>query len=317
MGFKEDYVKDLQSQTRSGPHHIDAERQALNERVFNAVQDILPFADIHKSSDCDLIYRFLIAKKWDVDLTIQGLREYIAFRKTLRLDEIIWESVPDDMRTVLACDYSGFDQEGHPIFFDKPDPKGLSILLTKFSREELMRAHYRQMELGRRLCKMYRTDRVTCILDLSLLNMSLITNPSAVGLLKHMAHQDQTMYPENMRFMLICNGGWTFSSLYKILKPLLDPRVQQKINFMSSGASMLTDMEKFVRRDSIPNFLGGGSSGTPLLSDADIKRLPIGTAPIELQDIDTAATTELLFGSPRMQDRALMPVPEDIDPEDL
>lgn len=314
MSFLDQYEKDLSQQTHSGPHKIDADRQLLNRNVFESLTDVLPFDDIHKQSDCDLIYRFLIAKKWDVSEAVKALREYSAFRKEHRLNEILWESVPEEMRTVLACDYSGFDLEGHPIFFDRPDPKGITTLLNKFTRDELMKTHFRMMEQGRRLCKEYKTDRVTCILDLTNLTMSVVANTAAIGFLKAMAHVDQSMYPENMRFMLICNGGWTFSALYKVLKPFLDPRVQQKINFIGSGANLLTDLDKFTTRDAVPLVLGGSNAGTPLLKDEDLRRVPAGTPPV----VRNMEEHTVEVGSP-MQDASRFPVPESdgIDADDL
>ena len=307
----EEYQRDILAQKHSGPHPIDDERRSLNKTVAGLVKDIIPFNDIHKKSDCDLIYRFLIAKKWDVNEAAKGLREYMAFRQEHNLNTILWEGVDPEVRSVLACEYSGFDKEGHPIFSDKPDPKGLGILLTKFSKESLMRTHFRMMEEGRRCCQMFQTDRVTCILDLSLLNMSVITNPAAMGFLKSMAHIDQTMYPENMRFMLICNGGWTFSSMYKILKPLLDPRVQQKINFI--GNNYLQEMAPFVLPEYIPASLGGSSKGEPLVDYVALAALPAGTPPaikgavVDDLDID--------IGSPTLESKH--PVPEYENPEDL
>lgn len=315
MTYVEEYENDLATQTHSGPHVIDAERQQLNRAVFNNVRDIMPFDDIHKKSDCDLIYRFLIAKKWVVKDTANALREYMTFRAENKLNEILWEKVPEAMKTVIACDYSGFDKEGHPIFFDRPDPKGLGELLKAFSKDELMRVHYRMMEQGRRLCKMYQTDRVTCILDLSQLNMAILTNLAAMTFLKSMAHNDQQMYPENMRFMLICNGGWTFSSIYKVLKPLLDPRVQQKINFIGSGSNLLTDLDKFVPRAAVPTILGGDNKGVLLLPDEALRKIPVGTPPI----VGPASVAEcaMEYGSPKADAKAQLPVPDNIDPDDL
>ncbi|CUG94063.1 Hypothetical protein, putative [Bodo saltans] len=310
--FADDYERDIAAQKHSGPHLIDDERKALNRAVFTLIKDLLPIPDIHKKSDCDLIYRFLIAKKWKPEDAAKGLREYVAFRIENRLDEILWETVPAEMSEVLACDYSGFDTEGHPIFCDKPDPKGLGLLLDKFTKEELMRAHLRMMEIGRRLCKEYQTDRVSCILDLSLLNMAVVTNPKAMGFIKAMAHVDQTQYPENVRRMFICNGGWTFSALYKVLKPLLDPRVQEKINFIAGGAKLTSDLEKFVKTEYIPLALGGKSKGVPLTNWQQLRSLPVKTPPSIGQSV--VSEEDLEYGSPHASS---YPVPDDVDPDDL
>ena len=205
MTYIDEYHLDLELQTFSGPHEITDERRALNLKTFDLLRchhnpndgrsTVLPFADIHKKSDCDLIYRFLIAKKWNVGDTIKGLLEYDVWRREHRLNEILWEKFPTDIVTVISKQYKAFDRLGHPVFFDKINPALLPNLLAKYSQEQLLRVHFRMMEEGRRLCKEYRSDRVTCLLDMSLLSLSLVANKAGIAYLREMARIDQLMYP--------------------------------------------------------------------------------------------------------------------------
>ena len=113
--------------------------------------------------------------------------------------------------------------------------------------------------------------------------MSMVTNPSALRFMKELAHEDQTMYPENMRFMLICNGGWTFSAAYKVIKPVLDPRVQLKINFMGSKDALYSDLDKFVEKSNLPESLKGTLPSTPLLDVEELQKSEQkGAAPLPL-----------------------------------
>lgn len=281
------YEQDINKQIRSGPHAIGAEQQAKNREVVSLIEDILPIPDIHKTSDCDLIYRFLIAKKWDAGVTAQAIRDYVKWRKAERIDELLWETFPSDTDS-LNCVYKGFDREGHPVYFDRPDPKILGLLLVAHPKELLMRVHLRSMEQGRRLQKMYGVDRVTCVIDFNMMSMSMVTNPSAMRFMKALAHEDQTMYPENMRFMLICNGGWTFSAAYKMIKPILDPRVQMKIHFMGAKEAMYTDMAKFIDSTNLPVDFRGTLSGEPLLDIGAVLKMPKGTPPSVLSQAAAA-----------------------------
>ena len=319
--FEAEYEAQLAAQTSSGPHHIDDERRDKNRQVFAMIRGILPFPDIHKKNDCDLIFRFLIAKKWDAQEAANALAEYVEFREKHRLNEILWEEFPPETKSIGSI-FSGFDNEGHPIFLKKPDPVVLGQLLGKFPRDQLMRVHFKMMEQSRRLCLLYDTDRVSCLLDMALLSMSVLTNPGALGFLKEMTHLDQTYYPENMRYMLICNGGWTFSSLYKLIKPWLDPRVQQKINFMASGSGMVTDLNKFVE----PKFLlaeygGSDPSQRSLITDEDVMSTPKGTAPsaLRVNPYGQACGSGAAASSPRLDAPSAFPVPEakSDDPESL
>lgn len=276
------YEVDLAKQSRSGPHQIGEEQKAINREVVALIEDIMPIPDIHKLSDCDLIYRFLIAKKWDPKATAEAMRAYVTWRKDNKIDEILWETFPEEAKA-LSCVYMGFDREGHPVYFDKPDPKVLGKILLDFPKELLMRVHLQSMEIGRRLQKLYEVDRVTCIIDFNEMSMSMVTNPSAMRFMKELAHEDQTMYPENMRFMLICNGGWTFSAAYKVIKPYLDPRVQMKINFMGAKDALYSDLDKFVEKSNLPQGLKGTLEAVPLLDVDELRRTEArGSAPLPL-----------------------------------
>ena len=278
------YEIDVEKQTRSGPHEITPEQRLANREVATALEaaGVMPIPDIHKLNDCDLIYRFLIAKKWDTKASADAIRAYAAWRKEQRIDSILWEEFPEDTKA-LSCVYMGFDREGHPVYFDKPDPKVLGKILVEHPKELLMRVHLQSMELGRRLQKLYDVDRVTCIIDFSMMSMSMVANPSAMRFMKELAHEDQTMYPENMRFMLICNGGWTFSSAYKVIKPVLDPRVQVKINFMGGKDALYSDLDKFVEKANLPADLKGTLPSEPLLSVEEVRRTDaVGSAPLPL-----------------------------------
>jgi hypothetical protein len=233
MSVEAEYEKDLAGIDHSGPHLITEEQKLLNRQVFAACRDVMPFDDIHKLSDADLIYRFLIARKWSVEEAVKNIREYVVWRKENRLNEVLWEPLPEEALQ-LQCKFQGFDKFGHPVFYDTPEPKVISSLLQKLPREICLRAHFAVMEQGRRWQKIYKTDRVSCVYDLSHLTIAIVTNPRAVGFLKELTKIDQHYYPENMRTMLLCNGGWTFNGLYKVIRPLLDPRVQKKIQFVNN-----------------------------------------------------------------------------------
>ena len=206
------FLKDLAEITVSGPHEIGPEQREFNKQVYEECQDIIPFDDIHKKSDCDLIYKFGIARKWDVDLTVKNLHEYIEFREEHSLNEILWSELPEEALAV-RCRWQGFDKFNNPVFYDKPDPKLIGILLTKLPREVLLRVHFMVMEQGRRWCLSHGGDRVTCVMDLQMCGSAVLTNAKAIGFLKEISKLDQHHYPENMRTMCILNGGWTFSGI--------------------------------------------------------------------------------------------------------
>lgn len=134
----------------------------LTVRDPRQLRQILPIPDIHKVSDCDLIYRFLIARRMDVDLATNDILHYIAFREKYSLDTILWDrevemlfngldgeelmqQVMEEMkkgttpaakvkitRPLLQAGWAawncGVDKRGHVIFYQRPNPKELAML---------------------------------------------------------------------------------------------------------------------------------------------------------------------------------------------
>ena len=274
-----EYEAALASMSVSGPHELDDSHRALNRAVYTELQDLLPIDDIHKINDCDLIYRFLIAQRWHPQKAADALREYVEWRAEMRLNEVLWEDFPAEIEAI-APRFHGTDRFGFPVFYDRPSPAVVGQLLASVPRETLLRAHFAMMEQGRRLCKAMGRDRVSCVMDLAMLNMSIVTNPSAVGLLKEFSHMDQKYYPENMRTMMLQNAGWTFGTLYKVIRPLLDVRVQKKIQIMGTGDKLAETMTPWIDMDDVLDDYGGNSPHDAPPAVLQVKSLPVGTPPL-------------------------------------
>eukprot|EP00672_Neobodo_designis_P000350 CAMPEP_0174882762 /NCGR_PEP_ID=MMETSP1114-20130205/84927_1 /TAXON_ID=312471 /ORGANISM="Neobodo designis, Strain CCAP 1951/1" /LENGTH=489 /DNA_ID=CAMNT_0016118163 /DNA_START=45 /DNA_END=1510 /DNA_ORIENTATION=+ len=279
MDHTAEYEAALARMTASGPHELDDSHRALNRAVYAEVQDVLPIDDIHKINDCDLIYRFLIAQRWHPQKAADALREYIEWREEMRLNEVLWEDFPPEV-DAIAPRFHGTDRFGFPVFYDRPSPATVGKLLATVPRETLLRAHFAMMEQGRRLCKAMGRDRVTSVLDLALLNMSIVTNPSAVGLLKEFSHLDQKYYPENMRTMMLQNAGWTFGTLYKVIRPMLDERVQKKIQIMGTGDKLAETMTPWIDMDDVLEDFGGNSKYDAPPAVLQVRHLPVATPPL-------------------------------------
>lgn len=135
----------------------------LTVRDPRQLKQVMPIPDIHKVSDCDLIYRFLIARRMDETLAINDLLHYIAFREKYNMNAIIWDREVESTfngldgeellqlvmaemkkknstsadkvklpRPLLQAGWaawnSGVDKQGHVIFYQRPNPKELAML---------------------------------------------------------------------------------------------------------------------------------------------------------------------------------------------
>eukprot|EP00759_Apiculatamorpha_spiralis_P053496 PhF_6_TR621/c0_g1_i1/m.813 len=245
----------LKTQTTCGPHDIDDEKRQLNRDMQKRVAHLLPVDDPFKVNDVDLLYRFLIARKWNLDAAIEMFTNYVSWRKDNNVNTIVQESFPADILENYPGGFMGVDVHGNPLYFEKPDPKGITYLLGKYERSVLLRWHILMMELGRRRAKILGKDRVTVVMDLSLVSVGIIANTTATGFLKEIAHTDQAVYPECMRYMILLNPPWTFSTLWAVVRPLLDERVQKKINMVKGNIQ--ENIAKFVSPDQVPDVLGG------------------------------------------------------------
>jgi hypothetical protein len=273
------YEADVASQTASGPFVFTPEQIAANKKVFSLLTDIIPFDDIHKHSDCDLIYRFLIAKRFNIDETVKGLREYVKWRADNKINEIIWEPFPDELERLYR--FQGIDLFGQPIGYNRPDPTFVGEMMQKYPRELIIRYNMKVIEQGRRICLSLGADRIASIVDMDKLGISIVRNMGAMGLLKEVSTLIQHQFPENMKTMLIQNGGYVFSGIWAIVKPFLDERVQKKIQNVGSGDSMQQEMLKWVDVNTVPVSFGGKGPETirRFRALAEIDTLPKGSAP--------------------------------------
>ncbi|KAG5482688.1 hypothetical protein CUR178_06725 [Leishmania enriettii] len=135
----------------------------LTIRDPRQLKQILPIPDIHKVSDCDLIYRFLIARRMDINLATSDILHYIGFREKYNLNAILWDreveavfngldgeelmqQVIGEMTKVGTASASkvkmtrpllqagwaawncGVDKRGHVVLYQRPNPKELAML---------------------------------------------------------------------------------------------------------------------------------------------------------------------------------------------
>ena len=240
-----------------GPHSISDEQRGIHARIMAELTaaGVMPLDDVHKVSDEDELYRYLFGRVWNEAEAVKGLEEYAAWRKEVDANNAIFAEFPDSVKEVV-CGYCGVDREGRPIYYDQPDPKLLSKLVAEVPREQLIRFHVATGELGRKKQRDSGKDRMTVICDIRNMGISIFANRSAKSLMTEFAHIDQRRYPENMYKMLVVNAPTGFSLIYRLVRPLLEERVQKKISVLGS----LKELQEWVADDQLPPALGGSSA---------------------------------------------------------
>jgi hypothetical protein len=261
MSELDSYERDHARILSSGPHTFTDEMRRKNLGFRAKVKHLLPIPDRFKLNDCDLLYRFLIARNWDFEVAAKNLAEYVEWRAKERLDTIVTEAIDPQVEAALPT-FFGLDVEGFPILFDTPDPKVVTLMLKTVPRETMMRGHLKLMEQARYLSKVNGVDRISYVMDLTNISISTVTS-AAVSFLKEVSHMDQHFYPEVMRRMLICNGGWMITGVWNVIRPLLDVRIQKKIRFFKDLPSVITVAEFISPENMHPRY--GGVCETSVL----------------------------------------------------
>ncbi|GET93431.1 hypothetical protein, conserved [Leishmania tarentolae] len=274
------YERDLNAQKSSGPITFSEAERCKNRELFSRLRDILPFDDAYKVSDCDLMYRFLIGRHWNIASSEKGIREYMRLRKSDGLNSIIGEQLHPTICSVLSpmykgepCPIYGLDKEGLPVLWLSPDAEKLLAAMKDFTNEELLRFQLRSIEVSRYVCLQRKVDRCTYVIDLGGITISSVKKQT-LALLKGVMHLLQVAYPEITCRLLVFNTGWAVSAAWKVLRPLVDVRVQNKIKF-ESGPPTLAALEPYIEADQVhPSFGGTGSENVlgPII-DAEVHRL--------------------------------------------
>jgi hypothetical protein len=275
------YEQDLATQTKSGPWDIADEQRQLNKRLFSMLVDLVPFKryDVDCFSECDLCYRFLIANRWNVENSAKAMRANAKWRMDNKVNEILWAQFPDELAGLIR--FHTVDMSGRPVYLWRPHPSWLNELMNKYPREQIIMYYVKVIEQGRRISLSLNVDRITCLLDLSMLGMRQLTNVKAMGLIKEISGLIQREFPENLHAMLCCNGGWTLSGVMKVLGAVLDERVMKKVQNIGSGDKMKEELAKWIPLNSLPASYGGTGTevGRPFRALAEIPSSPVGSPP--------------------------------------
>ncbi|KEG10111.1 Sec14 cytosolic factor [Trypanosoma grayi] len=255
--FAPSYERDHAVQTRSGFTVLTAEHKHKNWALQTRVSGILPIDDDQKVSDCDLLYRFLIGRQFSVERAAASLLKYASLRKEYRLNDIMTETYETDVESTATLLY-GFDNDSFPIMWNTPDVSAIITVLKNGSKKDLLRVQMRIMEFARFLAKTRHVDRCTFVLDLLNVNMSAV-NSLTLSFVRELSKILQEYYPEIMSRILVFNAGWAVTGAWKVLKPFVDARVQEKIRFFCTGPT-LELLLPFMPADQIlPSYGGTGT----------------------------------------------------------
>ncbi|KAL9365946.1 hypothetical protein Peur_037145 [Populus x canadensis] len=280
-------------------------RQKLLER------DLLPPGH----DDYHTLLRFLKAREFNIDKTIQMWEEMLNWRKEYGTDSILEDFEFEELEEVLQFyphGYHGVDKEGRPVYIERLGKAHPSKLMRITTIERYLKYHVQEFERAIQekfsACSIAAKRRIcstTTILDVQGLGIKNFTRTAAT-LLGGMTKIDSSYYPETLHRMFIVNAGPGFKKmLWPVAQKFLDAQTIAKIQVLEPRS--LPKLLEVIESSQLPDFLGGSCScsaeGECLRSskgpwnDPEILKLVHNAEPIFVTEISRVSNEKQAFDS--------------------
>ncbi|TKY66121.1 Phosphatidylinositol/phosphatidylcholine transfer protein SFH9 [Spatholobus suberectus] len=248
---------------------IEDVRDANEEKAVNSFRQALLTRDLLPDShdDYHTMLRFLKARKFDIDKTVQMWADMLHWRKEYGVDSILQDFVYkeyEEVQRYYPHSYHGVDKEGRPVYIERLGKVEPSKLMNVTTVDRFLKYHVQGFE------KMFKEkfpacsiaakrhiDKTTTILDVHGVNWVTFSKV-AHDLVMRMQKIDGDNYPETLNQMFIVNAGNGFKLLWNTAKGFLDPRTTAKIHVL--GNKFQSRLLEIIDSSQLPDFLGGSCS---------------------------------------------------------
>ncbi|KAK8694103.1 hypothetical protein V6N13_071662 [Hibiscus sabdariffa] len=206
---------------------IEDVRDAEEEKAVRAFRQALLAKDQlpPRYDEYYTLLRFLKARKFDLDKTMQMWEDMLNWRKEHGVDTIIHDFVYDEYEEVQQYyphGYHGVDKQGHPVYIERIE--------THRSYNNNIRCPGNWVSFGQ----------------------------VAHDLVMRIQKIDGDNYPETLHQMYIVNAGSGFKLLWNTAKGFLDPNTTAKIHVL--GNKFHNKLLEIIDPSQLPEFLGGNCS---------------------------------------------------------
>ncbi|MED6169629.1 hypothetical protein PIB30_023028 [Stylosanthes scabra] len=247
--------------------HIEDVRDAQEESAVQKLRlKLLERCSLRPThDDYHALLRFLKARDFDIEKTIQMWEDMVAWRKEYGTDTILQDFEFEELEEVLQHypqGYHGVDKEGRPIYIERLGKAHPSRLMRITTIDRYLKYHVQEFERALQekfpACSVAAKRRIsstTTILDVQGLGMKNFS-PTAANLLAAMTRIDSSYYPETLRRMYIVNAGTGFKKmLWPAAQKFLDPKTIAKIQVYEPKS--LCKLLDVIDSSQLPDFLGG------------------------------------------------------------
>lgn len=220
------------------------------KRTFEAFWQFLR----HDSPD-NLLLRFVRARKWDVDNSMNMMSRTMKWRgEGLKPDQILRDGELGAMQEDLPgvgiqfklgkCIIRGHDRKNRPIVIVRPRfHHSKDQTVKEIEIFTLMMIEYARLMLTEPI------DTCSVLFDLSGFTMSNMD----YGAVSYIIKCFEAHYPESLGVLFVHKAPWIFGGIWKVVRKWLDPVVASKIIFTNS----FEDLEEQIDRKYILKELGG------------------------------------------------------------
>ncbi|KAJ3261038.1 cytosolic factor, phosphatidylinositol/phosphatidylcholine transfer protein [Boothiomyces macroporosus] len=213
--------------------------------------------------DDHLLYRFLRARKYDLEKTELMFRNCEEWRKAQNIDEIVSSFAFQEDSLVHAIYprfYHKTDKLGRTIYIEQLKNLDVPKLMQTTTQERLITKHIREFEKFTRYrlpaCSTKKGTHIEqglTILDLKGVPLSQFNQVRKI--IQSLSAIASDYYPETMGKMCIINAPTLFTAVWAVVKNMIDENTAAKISIMGSGYQK--QLLELIDAENLPHFLGG------------------------------------------------------------
>ncbi|KAK9803212.1 hypothetical protein WJX73_003627 [Symbiochloris irregularis] len=233
----------------------------LKQKNLELPESMVPLGEVDAT-----LYRFLRARRFDIEGACDSLTSTIEWRKENDVEGYLSRSLPDGrdavIRRCLPSGWIGFDKTGLPVWMehlaalDIHSMEGAGVTADDFCFYQIRAMEYMANVKLPEATKEYGRliDTHSIILDLNGLRLGLMTK-STINIFKTVSALYQMHYPEFMTRMFIVNIPMVFGAVWRVAQCFVDERVKAKIRFLRRNE--LHMLHEFIDAQYLPKELGG------------------------------------------------------------
>jgi len=213
--------------------------------------------------DDTYLLRFLRARKFDFNQTLEMWTNFIKWRKEKNVEEVCKIEIPEmnEAKKYYPHLYFRTDKLGRPIYIERIGKvnfdKLTKILPLERAEQHFIQDYERLLNQIFPACSEAKGERVcnTCyIMDMKGAASKMMSS-KVWDLLKMVSKIGQDYYPEILGHMFIVNVPLFFYGIWNMIKCFVDEKTRKKIHIF--GSNYKKELLQYIDENNLPDFLGG------------------------------------------------------------